>query len=215
MRGGRLTPTVSGMAFVEVPKPASTGSHYLKRDPIVSAPNAVTIIRTVAAVPLGLAALLERSWILLLSAYLTYWIGDVLDGWLARRLHQETRVGAVLDIMSDRACSAVLVCALAVLQPQLWPALAIFLIQFMVADGALSLAFLRWPLLSPNYFYQVDALVWRWNWSPPAKALNTGGVVIAGAFGSLWLAGLIAAAQLGLKIFSIRRVLCLRGAARR
>jgi CDP-diacylglycerol--glycerol-3-phosphate 3-phosphatidyltransferase len=38
--------------------------------------------------------------------------------------------------------------------------------------------FLRWPLLSPNYLAGVDRRIYRWNWSPPAKALNTAAVVI-------------------------------------
>ena len=41
-------------------------------------------------------------------AYAVYWVGDIADGWAARRLGQETRAGAVLDIVSDRACTAVL-----------------------------------------------------------------------------------------------------------
>jgi CDP-diacylglycerol--glycerol-3-phosphate 3-phosphatidyltransferase len=54
---------------------------------------------------------------------------------------------------------------------------AIFLVQFMVVDCLLSLSFLRWPLLSPNYFGAVHRGVYRWNWSPPAKSVNTAGVV--------------------------------------
>ena len=40
---------------------------------------------------------------LLVAAYAVYWVGDIADGWAARRLGQETRAGAVLDIVSDRA----------------------------------------------------------------------------------------------------------------
>lgn len=168
--------------------------------------NLVTGTRTVGAVGVGLVALVQQSATLLCLAYAIYWAGDILDGWLARRLHQETRLGAVLDILSDRACCAVLVCGLVTLQPQLWPALAVFLLQFMVLDCTLSLAFLCWPLLSPNYFYVVDRTVWRWNWSPPAKAVNTAGVVLAVATGSLLLAFAVASAQLLVKAESARRV---------
>ena len=169
--------------------------------------NRVTVARTVVAVALGLLALVERSGTLLAAAYGVYWAGDVLDGWLARRLGQETRLGAVLDILSDRACCAVLACGLVVLQPALWPALAVFLLQFMVLDCVLSLAFLRWPLLSPNDFGRVDPLTWRLNWSPPAKALNTVGVVVAVVAGSLAVATAVAVAQLAVKAWSARRVL--------
>jgi phosphatidylglycerophosphate synthase len=164
--------------------------------------NLVTVLRTVVCVPLGLASVLAPSRTLLLTAYAVYWVGDVADGQLARRLDQETRIGAVLDIVSDRACSSVLVCALLVQQPRLWPALAVYLVQFMVLDSVLSLSFLRWPVLSPNYFYCVDRTVWRWNWSPLAKAVNTCGVVVAVLAGLLPLALLVAVAQLLLKLWS-------------
>jgi phosphatidylglycerophosphate synthase len=164
--------------------------------------NLVTVLRTVVCVPLGLASVVAPSRTLLLVAYGVYWLGDVADGQLARRLDQETRIGAVLDIVSDRACSSVLVCALVVQQPRLWPALAVFMVQFMVLDSVLSLSFLRWPVLSPNYFYCVDRTVWRWNWSPLAKAANTCGVVVAVLAGLLPLALFVAVAQLLLKLWS-------------
>ena len=178
-------------------------------DPLANVPNLVTLVRTVGAVALGLVAVLESSPRLAAGAYAVYWIGDILDGWLARRLGQETRTGAVLDIVSDRACSAVLVCALVTINPSLWVALAIFLVQFMVVDCVLSLAFLRWPLLSPNHFGRVDEVIYRYNWSPPAKAVNTAGVVLAVAAGSAVLATAIAVAQLALKCWSVRRLVTL------
>jgi len=169
--------------------------------------NAMTLARTSIAVPLGVYALVEASTALLVVAYGTYWIGDMLDGWLARRLDQETRIGATLDIISDRACCSVLVCALAVIHPNMWPALAVFLLQFMVLDCVLSLSFLRWSLVSPNYFYRVDLTVWRFNWSPPAKTVNTVAVVIAVLSGLMPVAMVIALGQLTLKVWSAYRVL--------
>jgi phosphatidylglycerophosphate synthase len=171
--------------------------------------NAVTTLRTVVAVTLGLESVLASSRTMLLLAYAVYWVGDVADGQLARRLGQETRVGAVLDIVCDRACCSVLVCALALHEPRLWPALAVYLLQFMVVDQVLSLSFLRWPLLSPNYFYGVDRTVWRWNWSPLAKAANTAGVVIAVLTGMLPVALAVAVAQLLLKVWSAWLVLAI------
>ncbi len=170
--------------------------------------NLVTIVRTVVAVPVALVALVQLSGLLLLIAYVVYWAGDILDGWTARRLGQETRLGAVLDVVSDRACSSVLVCGLVAVYPNLWPALAVFLVQFMVVDCVLSLAFLRWPdLLGPNYFHQVDRVVWRLNWSVPAKSINTAGVVLAVVVGNLPATLALALAQLVIKVWSARRVL--------
>jgi phosphatidylglycerophosphate synthase len=177
---------------------------------IGTVPNVVTVVRTVAAVVLGITALLSTSPALLVGAYATYWIGDVLDGWLARRLGQETRIGAVLDIISDRACMAVLAGAYLVLRPDAAAPMAVFLLQFMVLDCVLSLAFLGWPIKSPNDFHLVDRLVYRLNWSPPAKALNTSAVVLAMLLGWGALALAIGAALVVLKTWSARRVLTLR-----
>ncbi|CAG7656805.1 CDP-alcohol phosphatidyltransferase family protein [Actinacidiphila bryophytorum] len=60
---------------------------------VANVPNAVTLVRTAAAVSLATTAITTRSTALLVAAYLTYWAGDIPDGLLARRLGQETRVG--------------------------------------------------------------------------------------------------------------------------
>jgi CDP-diacylglycerol--glycerol-3-phosphate 3-phosphatidyltransferase len=173
-------------------------------------PNIITGARTIAAVALGIAALLHRSPELLVAAYATYWVGDMLDGWSARRLDQETRIGAVLDILSDRACASVLAGAFLMLRPDAAMPMGVFLLQFMVLDCLLSLAFLGWPIKSPNYFTQVDRSVYRLNWSPPAKALNTSAVVLAMLMGWVGLATAIAVSVCVLKAWSARRVLTLR-----
>jgi phosphatidylglycerophosphate synthase len=144
---------------------------------LINVPNAVTLIRTVVAMVLATAAITGHSLPLLLAGYGVYWIGDILDGALARRLGQETRAGAVFDIVADRGCTALCASALIMLRPDATLPVAVFLVQFMVIDCLLGLAFLRWPLLSPNYFGRVHRQVYLWNWSPPAKALNTGGLV--------------------------------------
>ncbi len=174
--------------------------------PLLSWPNAVTATRTVAAVLLGSAAVAEGSAAMLLAAYAAYWVGDVLDGWLARRLGQETRLGAVFDIIGDRASCAVLAAGLVVLQPQMWPAVAVFLLQFLVVDCMASLAFLHWPLLSSNYFHHVDRQVWLLNWSPAAKLVNTVSVVVVIAAGASTSALAVAAAQLALKLWTSARI---------
>ncbi|HEY6745946.1 MAG TPA: CDP-alcohol phosphatidyltransferase family protein [Mycobacteriales bacterium] len=145
---------------------------------LLNVPNAVTAVRTAGSVGLAVAALSHRSAALLVAAYLIYWVGDILDGAAARALGQETRTGAVFDIVADRACTSACAAALIVLRPSAALPVALFLAQFMVVDQLLSLMFLRWPVLGPNYFAGVDGRIYRWNWSPPAKALNTAAVVI-------------------------------------
>ncbi|MEU8168815.1 CDP-alcohol phosphatidyltransferase family protein [Micromonospora sp. NPDC049004] len=174
--------------------------------PLRTVPNYITAVRTVAAVTVGVAALVAGSVVFLAVAYGIYWIGDMLDGWAARRLGQETRAGAVLDIVSDRACTAVLCVGLVSLVPDVAVVALVFLLSFLVLDTMLSLAFLCWPVLSPNYFHLVDRQVWAWNWSPVAKAANTAGVVGAIAFGQYRLALAVAVAVVVVKLWSVAAV---------
>ena len=172
---------------------------------LVSLPNVITAARTAGSVALAVAALTQRSAHLLVAAYLVYWIGDILDGVAARALGQETRTGAVFDIVADRACTSACAAALVVLRPATALPIAVFLIQFMVIDQLLSLMFLRWPLLSPNYFARVDRRIHRWNWSPPAKALNTAAVVLLAIFTPVVVAVAFALAVTGVKVVSLVR----------
>ncbi|SHN39017.1 CDP-alcohol phosphatidyltransferase family protein [Cryptosporangium aurantiacum] len=174
----------------------------LRVGPLLTVPNGITVVRTLAAVVAGVVAVVCASMTLLVVAYGVYWLGDMLDGWAARRLDQETRAGAVLDIVSDRACTAVLCVGLVVLVPNTAVVASVFLPSFMVLDTMLSLAFLCWPVVSPNYFHLVDRRVWALNWSPAAKALNTAGVIGAVAVGQYQWALVLALAVLVVKLWS-------------
>lgn len=175
--------------------------------PLLTIPNAITIVRTVVSLGLALVALQSDDrlpWVI--AAYLVYYLGDSADGLAARLLGQETRAGAVHDILSDRLCTAVCAANLILLQPDLAVPVGIFLLNFMVLDCLLSLSFLLWPIVSPNYFAVVDDLVYRLNWSHPAKALNNIGIIVAVVVGSLPLALVIVVAQLAVKAWSAHRV---------
>lgn len=174
--------------------------------------NAVTLARTALALVIGLAAVADQRPVLLAVAYVVYWLGDMADGWFARRLDQETRLGAVFDIVSDRACTAVLGAGLVAYAPEAAPAALVFLFSFLVLDTMLSLSFLCWPLLSPNYFARVDARVYVLNWSPVAKAVNTAGVIGALVLGATAIALIIAIIVVVIKVWSSVHVLRLLGA---
>ena len=141
-------------------------------------PNLVTAVRTIATVVAWAVAVTTGSDAWLLAALLCYWVGDIADGLLARVTHQETRTGAVLDVLADRLSVCLVV--VSSVSTHRWAAVpaAVFLGQFVVLDAYLTLAFARWSLLSPNYFGLVDATVYRLNWSAPAKATNTGAVLL-------------------------------------
>lgn len=143
-----------------------------------TAANAVTLTRLVVATLLFAASAYLRQPLLNLAGLAVYWLGDVADGFLARRLNQETLLGAQWDILADRLSVAFFYLNTLVLYPDLAPAIVLFLVQFMVVDHYLSNQYLRWPIMSPNYFYRVDYRIWVLNWSKWGKACNTGLVTL-------------------------------------
>lgn len=165
--------------------------------------NRVTLVRTVGALAVGVVASVQASLGLLVVAYAIYWIGDIADGQVARRTGTLTRQGAVLDILSDRACCGLLAAVFLGLTPEAAPAIGVFLLQFMVVDCILSLGFLRWPILSPNDFGQVDRTLYLWNWHPVAKAVNTAGLVLVVLTGMYFGALVLALVQLAIKSVSL------------
>jgi CDP-diacylglycerol--glycerol-3-phosphate 3-phosphatidyltransferase len=169
--------------------------------------NVVTLVRTVASVVLAGFAIDRSSLTLLVVALAGYWAGDSLDGIVARIRGCETRMGAVLDILSDRFCAAAFYFGLAWLQPENVLPVLVYLAEFMVIDCFLSLAFLAWPVRSPNYIYVVDRTIWLWNWSKPAKAANSAIFAVILLVTGMPLLGLtIATALLVLKCVSLVRL---------
>jgi CDP-diacylglycerol---glycerol-3-phosphate 3-phosphatidyltransferase len=177
------------------------------RERIGTPATIVTFIRTAASITLAAYAASQGSKTLLVVALLVHWVGDSLDGQIARMFDCETRTGAVLDILSDRLCAAAFYIGLAWLDPHLAPAIFVYLAEFMVVDGFLSICFLAWPITSPNYFYVVDRTLWQWNWSKPAKAVNSAAFALLLVITrDAWLGAGIAAGLLALKTWSAFRL---------
>lgn len=167
----------------------------------------VTGARTLATVALAGVAVQQESLAWLVVSLAVYWVGDILDGLVARVLRCETRIGAVLDILCDRLSAAVFYVGLVWLQPEHVWAVMVYLVEFMVVDCFLSLAFLAWPIRSPNYFHVVDRSIWLWNWSKPAKAVNSAIFAVILLVTGMPLLGLaIASALLVLKCGSLVRL---------
>lgn len=176
----------------------------------------VTFLRTIAAVTLVAVAIHQgpvegefwsQSLKTLCIALAVFWIGDSLDGQLARRMHHETRIGATLDIMSDRLCASAFYFGLAWLHPEFTVPVLLYLAEYMVIDFFLSIAFLGWKIRSPNYFWVVDRTIYRFNWTHPAKAANSGlFAVLLLLTRAPWLGAVIAAGLLTLKLISLARL---------
>lgn len=165
----------------------------------------ITLVRTVVSLALCLYAAVDEDLTLLVVGLVVYWVGDMADGGYARLFDCETRIGGTLDIMCDRINCAGFYIGLAWLQPEMVLPVSVYLFNFMVIDMFLSLAFLAWPIRSPNYFYVVDARLYRWNWSKPAKALNSALFAVLLLVTGWWQVGLvIALALVVLKCVSLR-----------
>lgn len=193
--------------MTDLPRPPDRCAHHGcssgHRDRWRTWPNLVTAARTAAAVALVAASVRDGSDVLLFCGLAAYWLGDIADGVVARVIDAETRTGAVFDILADRLCAGVFYLSYAYNHHDMVVPIALFLVNFMLVDNLLSLGFLGWPLLSPNYFYLVDRTVYLLNWSPVAKAAN-GALMLAVILGTRsWIAAtLVATAQLAVKVYS-------------
>lgn len=64
-------------------------------------PNLLTIVR-MFLVPIFAMAALEKRTLLALGIFATAGLTDALDGYIARRFHLKTRLGAILDPLADK-----------------------------------------------------------------------------------------------------------------
>jgi len=70
-------------------------------DRIATIPNALTLLRLLA-LPVFVLLTVRHAWLAALVVLLGIAISDILDGYLARRLRQVSRLGAALDPVVDR-----------------------------------------------------------------------------------------------------------------
>ena len=174
---------------------------------VLTLASGVTLLRAAVSLAAITASIATGRAALLFVGLGVHCVGDVADGYLARRRDEETRAGAVLDVVCDRLAVCLYYVAYGELHVGLLVPIAVFLFEFMVLDAYLSLAFLSWPLRSLNYFWLVDRTVYRWNWSPVAKASNSGAlVVLMLVTGSLWACLAMAVGLTVVKTASIVRL---------
>ena len=99
-------------------------------------PNTLSILRILLIIPFVIYyagdQILKAAIVLVLSG-----LTDMLDGMIARKYHQMTELGQMLDPLSDKLTQGAVAICLAVKQPILIPFLAVFVIKeaLMVAAG--------------------------------------------------------------------------------
>jgi CDP-diacylglycerol--glycerol-3-phosphate 3-phosphatidyltransferase len=182
-------------------------------EPLFTWANVITATRTVVCVAMFAVAARLHSTAWNLCGLCMYWALDLLDGYLARRLDEETRLGAQFDILSDRLAVAFFYMNHLAWHPEIVVPISLFLVQFMLVDQYLSNQFIRFRLLSPNDFHMVEPTIWQLNWSPLAKACNSSLVTLLILFSSSpYPPALAAALLIGLKGYSLVRLFRLREA---
>ncbi len=115
----------------------------LSLDKNVNVPNMLTVLRMVLIVPL-MYFLLRQDYIMVGILLLLSALSDMLDGLIARRLHQITALGRILDPMADKLTLIAVVIGLNVLYPDMVPfTLILFCKEMLMLTGGAFLLRMR------------------------------------------------------------------------
>ena len=180
---------------------------FKPKDPqcFYSEPNILTLIRLVLSLSFFILAIIKRNPTYNFIGLGIHWFGDVLDGVYARKFKQETILGAEIDIIADRVEILFFYVNFLYFRPQLFLPAAIYLVDFAFVDFYLSYQFLKYDIISPNYFYKVDKTVYLLNYSPVGKFCNSAVVTLILIFLPQLqiIATIFACILIGIKTYSI------------
>ncbi len=174
-------------------------------DRLWSEATGITLLRLVTSLVFFILAILKQDITFNYIALGIHWAGDVLDGFIARRFKQETIPGAELDLIADRIETLFFFVIFLHFRPQLIIPVGIYILNFAFVDFYLGYQFNKFGIISPNYFDRIDSTVYRFNFSPPAKFINSTVVTLLLIFfPQIWpVAALLAVVLLGVKSYSV------------
>jgi len=180
---------------------------FKPKDPhcFYSEPNILTLIRLISSLIFFILAITKMNPSYNYIGLGIHWLGDVVDGFYARKFKQETILGAEIDIIADRVETLFFFVNFLHFRPQLFLPVALYLLDFAFVDFYLSYQFLKFNIISPNYFYKVDKTVYLLNFSRLGKFCNSTVVTLILIFlPRLQIIAIIFASILiGVKTFSI------------
>ena len=139
----------------------------------LSVPNVITMIRLGSSIVFFSLAIVLMNDRYNYIGLIVHYLGDVLDGFYARFFKQETILGAKIDIIADRIGYTMFYLIHLTFNPDLFLPIMVYLISFTIVDFYLSYQFTKFDIISINYFYEVDEVVYRLNFSPFGKIINT------------------------------------------
>lgn len=137
------------------------------KDRLLTLPNLLTLARIVlVCFVLVLVLNGTRFWagLLLFTACIT----DILDGWIARRWHQESDLGALLDPVADRVLIFSVFVVLAFIYQYIW-------IWWVVVYGAMEFAWGVRALSARRHDSRLKIRVNSWG---KARMIMGGGIVL-------------------------------------
>ena len=177
-----------------------------------SIPSVITLMRFGLSIIFFILAIHRMNITYNYIGLVIHWIGDVLDGNYARFFKQETILGAEFDLIADRIEILFFFVIFLLFYPQLYLPVAIYIFNFAFLDFILCYQFVKFDIISINYFYKVDPVVHRWNFTPLAKILNSTVIILLLIFvPQLWLlTSVLALGWVGIKSYSIYRVMRLQ-----
>ena len=191
-----------------------TGRLFGPRDPrsAYSEANLVTLLRLGGSLVFFVLAAVRGDPTANFIGLGIHWLGDVLDGALARRARQETVLGAEIDIIADRVEVLFFYVNFLHFHPEVAVAAGVYVLDFAFVDFYLSYQFLKFDLISPNYFGRVDRRVYLLNYSPGGKLVNSTAVILLLIFlpARQAVAAVLACGLIAVKVYSIRRLARIR-----
>ena len=191
-----------------------TGRPFGPRDPrgAYSEANLVTLLRLGGSLVFFVLAAVRGDPTANFIGLGIHWLGDVLDGALARKARQETVLGAEIDIIADRVEVLFFIVNFIHFHPEVAVASAVYALDFAFVDFYLSYQFLKFDLISPNYFGRVDRRVYLLNYSPGGKLVNSTAVILLLIFlpARQAVAAVLACGLIAVKVYSIHRLARIR-----
>jgi len=170
--------------------------------------NFITYLRLVFSLFFFLLSILKANPLYLFIGFGIHWIGGFIDGFYARQFKQETIFGAELDVIADRLEIIFFYVNFLYFRPYLFLPVTLYLIDYAFIDFYLSYQFIKYNIISPNYFYKVDKIVYLLNYSPGGKFSNSSVVTLMLIFLPQFhiVVTVIACILIGVKSYSIYRL---------
>ncbi|MFH1941640.1 MAG: CDP-alcohol phosphatidyltransferase family protein [bacterium] len=167
--------------------------------------NIITYLRLSASMTFFVLAILRSNPMYNYIGFVIHWWVDFIDGYVARKFKQETIFGAEIDIIVDRIEILFFYVIFLHFRPYLFLPVALYLIDYAFIDFYLSYQFIKFDIISPNYFNKVNKRVYLLNYSPGGKFSNSSVITLLLVFlpQLKMLVAVMACILIGIKIYSI------------